>query len=644
MGYRETVGVVMDTPLVDTKPMFHRLLVLCALMACNSTLLTKNVCDDGDRKAMPSEVAGDAIDNDCDGKTDEIGFTTRAHCGELSQACALLPGSVDVECLDGTCSPVAGTQSSNHERDCLDGVDEDGNGIVDDGPLCEVLVANVASPDCHGAGFEDSSCPPTGFFMGGSGGVDEQPGRWVYLSYDYMIDRHEITRAQFKTYLDATCQSSECRCPERGELCELADSEKHLPIGNVTWCTAMEYCAWAGKRLLTEAEWERVARGTPLPDGTFRTYPWEESNVICPVPDGMDANVCRYCPVIQSCVDGPVPTSVPVTQPGGFAQIGGEKVFHIAGNVSEWVYDEFRSYAEVGSLNPITHPDPVAGGLRTFRGGSYINQSTSARASNRISSSEDQVGLRYQELGIRCGRFFGVPPESAPFVEQMPGPDACVGFAQSSECIATVESTVVALCSVELEEDSRAFGLFATRAYADGTARLLWSSEDAADACDASLGMGIPSDDTAEWCWLEDRQRVKFRVPQCAETPVTRHSPTGANRLAIEFGPLGTLPVDVSSIEPMSDDEPSKCDAHAASNHGDVRVRIRGRIDATTAANTKFFGADLRHYICENMCLQGDGLCCEIPTPAGEERNTWCKNECPGWPLTLETIFRPVGD
>jgi serine/threonine-protein kinase len=122
--------------------------------------------------------------------------------------------------------------------------------------------------------------PAGEFEMGSNEHEWEQPIHIVYLDA-YWIDKYEVTNAQY-----ALCvQTGDCDKPE-GSYYLTSEYDDH-PVVNVSWYDAEDYCAWAGRSLPTEAEWEKAARGE---DG--RTYPWGEG-INCGLANYYDGD--DYC-------------------------------------------------------------------------------------------------------------------------------------------------------------------------------------------------------------------------------------------------------------------------------------------------------------------------------------------------------------
>jgi formylglycine-generating enzyme required for sulfatase activity len=206
---------------------------------------------------------------------------------------------------------------------------------------------------------------------------NEYPYHEVYLDA-YFIDRTEVTADAY-----AACVSAGgCTLPGSGinSTYQEAGMEDH-PVNYVDWYQAESFCAWAGKQLPTEAEWEKAARWT---DG--RRYPW-----------GNEVATCQYAVMSFGCG---APNTWPVCSksPSGDSHY---EACDMAGNVWEWTANWYSS----GYYNqsPASNPEgPTSGSARVFRGGGFYNNHTEQRVSIRGSidpSFEDGVAL-----GFRCAR------------------------------------------------------------------------------------------------------------------------------------------------------------------------------------------------------------------------------------------------
>ena len=202
-----------------------------------------------------------------------------------------------------------------------------------------------------------------------SPGTDERPAHEVILS-TFDIDVTEVTQAAY-----AGCVAAEaCTEPSSNYAPEETPT---LPVRNLTWDQAVEFCSWAGKRLPTEAEWEKAARGT---DG--RLFPWGAGDEF----DCDRANTDQCGGVVL-----PVGTASDGASPYG--------ALDMAGNVWEWTHDYYAAdaYESHGGPDP---QGPAEGERRVYRGGSYGNLPTLARVSNRADTYNPAVGG--SGLGFRC--------------------------------------------------------------------------------------------------------------------------------------------------------------------------------------------------------------------------------------------------
>lgn len=237
-------------------------------------------------------------------------------------------------------------------------------------------------------GAEMVLVPAGPFTMGGEGrGIDEDrseaPAHQVDLPAFY-LDKCEVTTVQYAAFLNATGSlvdgeghplvwESLYLPLERhdGQWRPKAGREQH-PMVCVTWYGAMAYAQWAGKRLPTEAEWEKAARGT---DG--RKFPW-----------GNDFDPGRFW--LGQDEMHPVGT-----KPAGASPYG---ALDMAGNAWEWTSSLFLSYPYDARDG---REDPGAPGRRVARGGSWVGEPYIATATYRF---RPEPGFAHAYLGFRCAK------------------------------------------------------------------------------------------------------------------------------------------------------------------------------------------------------------------------------------------------
>jgi sulfatase modifying factor 1 len=213
------------------------------------------------------------------------------------------------------------------------------------------------------------------------GGRDEYPQRTIFLDA-FALDVYEVTNGRYLRFMTATGH----RVPENPRDAKLTvwkgstvpEAFKDHPVVNVDWHDASAYCAWAGKRFPTEAEWERAARG---PNG--RRFPWGDTE-----PTRILANY------LNQWRNGAGLEPVGSHPQGASA----EGVQDLEGNVWEWVADWYDPhYYEHG---PTRNPQgPSEGTRRVIRGSGWESEAPLLRAAHRLSSDPKN---RNHSLGFRC--------------------------------------------------------------------------------------------------------------------------------------------------------------------------------------------------------------------------------------------------
>jgi formylglycine-generating enzyme required for sulfatase activity len=217
------------------------------------------------------------------------------------------------------------------------------------------------------ASAEMVSVPGGEFIMGcdeqpeGECEEDEKPKRTETVQA-FQIDKTEVTVEAYKQCVDAG-HCSQLDTNARGACNWGVSGRERHPINCVDWDEAEAYCAWAGKRLPTSAEWEKAARGT---DG--RVYPSGETW------DITTANV-------YETYDGYKETAPVGSFPSGVSPYG---ALDMAGNVWEWTADWYRN-----------------GETRLIRGGSWVDLPRRARTTRRIGTPPNS---RNDDIGFRCAR------------------------------------------------------------------------------------------------------------------------------------------------------------------------------------------------------------------------------------------------
>jgi len=197
----------------------------------------------------------------------------------------------------------------------------------------------------------------------------EDPAHELILDA-YYIDLHEVTNADYKEYIEATGSKTKPRYWDDSNF-----NQSNQPVVGVTWKEAQAFCQWKGKRLPTEAQWEKAARGKrPV------KYPWGNEE-----PDKNRLNFNSY-----------VGKTTPVgSYPTGKSDYG---VFDLSGNVAEWVQD--WHFPEYYLFSPKENPPgPERGHYKIIRGGNWQNNAEDVRLTYRNATVPK---ARSKTIGFRC--------------------------------------------------------------------------------------------------------------------------------------------------------------------------------------------------------------------------------------------------
>ncbi|HBR52170.1 MAG TPA: hypothetical protein DEA71_19090, partial [Nitrospira sp.] len=220
---------------------------------------------------------------------------------------------------------------------------------------------------------------PTGEFTMGSNEHGDETKHQVVLD-PYWIDRYEASNARYKQFMKATSH------PAPAYWDDPRLNKQNQPVVGVSWTDANAFCKWEGKRLPTEAEWERAAKG---PEGDNH-YPW--GHKLDPKKANYGQNVGRTMPV-DSYPEG----------------VSGFGVYNMAGNVFEWVEDWYDPsyYKQSLALNPKGADQGYnyanQGPVKVLRGGSWLAPETSLHTSHRFWNQPDNNSYGVG-LGFRCAK------------------------------------------------------------------------------------------------------------------------------------------------------------------------------------------------------------------------------------------------
>ena len=248
--------------------------------------------------------------------------------------------------------------------------------------------------------------PAGDFIMGSdSGRSDERPQHPVYLGA-YEIDRNEVTNAQYWRFLKSTGRTP----PRYWSGGEYPIGQTDFPVVGVSWDDADAYCAWAGKRLPTEAEWEKSCRGADA-----RIYPWGDTwdaaranvDVSIHLPHSDTAELLQWGDAWALLRATPAPNAVGLrsigTSPQSASPYG---VMDLVGSVSEWVADWYNwsDYSAMPAQNPRGLGPPWN---HCVRGSAWYDPQGAkgwAQEQSRCSARNSSHETEDPRTGFRCAR------------------------------------------------------------------------------------------------------------------------------------------------------------------------------------------------------------------------------------------------
>jgi iron(II)-dependent oxidoreductase len=262
-------------------------------------------------------------------------------------------------------------------------------------PAFALAALSIALPPCH-ARAQDAApamveVPAGAFTMGRDDGPeDERPAHRLTLAR-FLIDRLPVTNAEFALFLDARGPRGEyqgrayrryddddadARIHRKGERWRADAGLESHPVNEATWAGARDYCAWKGKRLPTEAEWEKAARGIDA-----RRYPWGDAPP--------DATRARFAAGWTQ--------TVPVDAlPAGASPYG---ALDMAGNQWEWVSSLYQPYPYSASDG---REDLQAAGVRGTRGGGHDSPASELTTTGRGRNLSRAPQAGHHNIGFRC--------------------------------------------------------------------------------------------------------------------------------------------------------------------------------------------------------------------------------------------------
>lgn len=517
---------------------------------------------------------------------------------------------------------------------CGDGIDDDRNGVVDDGFDCRTLVPAVARTKCQGR-TPSHGCPATmvalpDVFPAPPLAPGETAGPVAYMTRDVWFDLYEANEAQFQRFLRATgrCDAEDV---DRHPLCDaVVDGAAALPATGLNWCEAYDYCQWAGKRLPTEVEWLRAF-------GAEGLYTRVNS-----------AGPCEGEAPPQSAECGGVGVASTTRLAG--AVVRGTAVrkttsANVFGNVAEWLFDAavdpcelpwvgcvggVPAYAKAIPVDPVWTPaEPDVMRMRLLRGGGWDSEAGALGRDGRLFALPGVPGHHY---GVRCAQSAD-PADAgwAPYEDEWESTRhaSCGAFPRPARVARRSGGRALAravdACFVENDAvGMEGWQLNAVARIVADSVRPLLLQLDGASGVEPTLRVEVGLDPGSEAFWLRGAEPGPIAAPGCSLDDCRFVAASAELHPARRN--FGVVPLALLAGRTLSVSEQRGASCLGPTSTTAVHWRFEVTLAATDAERL-FDRSDAAEAACARF------TCVEPVEPAS------CATTCPGWHLTLDVAL-----